>query len=123
MAVIGPLFAVADLRGLRFTGLIGWLVWGLAHLAFMPDMENRLSLLLKWLWQIGTRERDSMLIIGSHNQHLGVEVGLELRETTADLVGAEDSALKEVPKAAAAVASATAEPGAPDAPPPAGSAP
>ena len=80
MAVVGPLYAVADLRGLRLSGLIGWLVWGLAHLAFMPDMENRLSLLLKWLWQIGTRERDSLLIIGSHNQHMGVEVGLEQRE-------------------------------------------
>ena len=80
MAVVGPLYAVADLRGIRLSGLIGWLVWGLAHLAFMPDMENRLSLLLKWLWQIGTRERDSLLITGNHNQHMGVEVGLERRE-------------------------------------------
>lgn len=80
MAVVGPLYAVADLRGIRLSGLIGWLVWGLAHLAFMPEMENRLSLLLKWLWVIGTRERDSMLIIGNRNQHMGVEVGLEQRE-------------------------------------------
>jgi NADH dehydrogenase len=92
MAVVGPLYAVADLRGLRLSGLLGWIVWGLAHLAFMPEMENRLSLLLKWLWVIATRERDSMLIIGNHNQHMGVEVGLESREgselvdkTTADL--------------------------------------
>ena len=80
MAVVGPLYAVADLRGIRLSGLIGWLVWGLAHLAFMPEMENRLSLLLKWMWMIGTRERDSMLIIGNRNQHMGVEVGLEQRE-------------------------------------------
>ena len=80
MAVVGPLYAVADLRGLRLSGLLGWIVWGLAHLAFMPEMENRLSLLLKWLWVIATRERDSMLIIGNHNQHMGVEVGLESRE-------------------------------------------
>ncbi|MFM1813077.1 MAG: hypothetical protein RLZZ336_2015 [Cyanobacteriota bacterium] len=80
MAVVGPLYAVADLRGLRLSGLLGWLVWGLAHLAFMPEMENRLSLLLKWLWVIATRNRDSMLIIGNRNQHLGVEVGLERRE-------------------------------------------
>jgi NADH dehydrogenase len=82
MAVVGPLYAVADLRGLRLSGLLGWLVWGLAHLAFMPEMENRLSLLLKWMWVIATRERDSMLIIGHRNQHMGVEVGLELRETS-----------------------------------------
>ena len=79
MAVVGPLYAVADLRGLRLSGLLGWIVWGLAHLAFMPEMENRLSLLLKWLWVIATRDRDSMLIIGNRNQHMGVEVGLESR--------------------------------------------
>ena len=80
MAVIGPMTAVADLRGLRVSGQLGWLMWGLAHLAFMPEMENRFSLLLKWLWQIATRERSSLLITGRHDQHLGVEVGLERRE-------------------------------------------
>jgi NADH dehydrogenase len=115
MAVIGPLYAVADLRGIRLTGLIGWLVWGLAHLAFMPDMENRLSLLLKWLWQIGTRERDSMLIIGSHNQHMGVEVGLEQRETSTE-PRPVDTGSSGSPINAAAVSAA--EPAAPAPPPP-----
>jgi len=91
MAVVGPLYAVADLRGLRLSGLLGWLVWGLAHLAFMPEMENRLSLLLKWLWVIATRERDSMLIIGNRNQHMGVEVGLESRETSEPVAAASDA--------------------------------
>jgi NADH dehydrogenase len=77
MAVVGPLFAVADLRGLRVSGLIGWVLWGLAHLAFMPDNENRLSLLAKWLWAIATRQRDALLLTGHPNQHIGVEVGLE----------------------------------------------
>ena len=80
MAVVGPLFAVADLRGLRVSGLLGWLLWGLAHLAFMPETENRITLLVKWLWQITTRERASMLITGHPNQHMGVEVGLERAE-------------------------------------------
>ena len=62
MAVIGPLFAVADLRGLKVSGPLGWLLWGLAHLAFMPDSENRLTLLTKWLWVIATRERSALVI-------------------------------------------------------------
>ena len=62
MAVIGPLFAVADLRGLKVSGALGWLLWGLAHLAFMPDTENRLTLLTKWLWAITTRERSALVI-------------------------------------------------------------
>ena len=77
MAVLGPLHAVADLRGLKVSGLPGWILWGLAHLMFMPANENRLSLLTKWLWAIATRERASMLITGRPNQHLNVEVGLE----------------------------------------------
>ena len=77
MAVVGPLYAVADLRGFQVTGWIGWVLWGLAHLAFMPDNENRLSLLTKWLWAVAVRERDSLLITGREDQHIGVEVGLE----------------------------------------------
>ncbi len=77
MAVLGPLHAVADLRGLKVTGLPGWILWGLAHLMFMPANENRLTLLTKWLWAIATRQRASMLITGRPNQHLNVEVGLE----------------------------------------------
>ena len=77
MAVLGPLHAVADLRGLKLSGLPGWILWGLAHLMFMPANENRLTLLAKWLWAIATRQRASMLITGRPNQHLNVEVGLE----------------------------------------------
>jgi NADH dehydrogenase len=80
MAVVGPLYAVADLRGWRVTGLVGWILWGVAHLAFMADNENRLTLLLKWLWAIATRERASLLITGRPDQHIGVEVGLEAVE-------------------------------------------
>ena len=76
MAVIGPWFAVADLRGLHITGLAGWVVWALAHLAFIPDTENRIALFSKWMWQIATRQRTALLITGRPDQHLGVDVGL-----------------------------------------------
>ena len=62
MAIVGSLFAVADLRGLKVSGVFGWLLWGLAHLAFMPDRENRVTLLTKWLWMIFTRERSALVI-------------------------------------------------------------
>jgi len=76
MAVIGPWYAVADLRGLHLTGLVGWVVWALAHLAFIPDTENRIALFSKWIWQIATRQRTALLITGRPDQHLGVDVGL-----------------------------------------------
>jgi NADH dehydrogenase len=62
MAIVGSLFAVADLRGVKVSGVFGWLLWGLAHLAFMPDRENRVTLLTKWLWMIFTRERSALVI-------------------------------------------------------------
>jgi NADH dehydrogenase len=83
MAVIGRWYAVADLRGLRVSGALGWLLWGLAHLAFMPAMENRLSLLVKWMWNIAVGERASLLITGRPDQHMNVEVGLERVEAAA----------------------------------------
>lgn len=77
MAMIGRHFAVADLRGLQVSGRAGWLLWGLAHLAFMPETENRLTLLTRWLWAIATGERACLLITGRPDQHIGVEVGLD----------------------------------------------
>ena len=67
MAVVGPLFAVADLRGIKMSGALGWLIWGLAHLAFIPDNENRITLLTKWLWMIVTRERSALVITKAHS--------------------------------------------------------
>ena len=66
MAVIGPWFAVADLRGIKVSGAIGWLLWGLAHLAFMPTSENRLILLTKWLWLIAARQRSALILSPEH---------------------------------------------------------
>jgi NADH dehydrogenase len=77
MAVIGPWYAVADLRGWHLTGLAGWIVWALAHLAFIPDTENRIALFSKWMWQIATRQRTALLITGRPDQHVGVDVGLQ----------------------------------------------
>ncbi len=98
MAVIGPWYAVADLRGLHLTGLTGWLVWALAHLAFIPDTENRIALFSKWMWQIATRQRTALLITGRPDQHLGVDVGLfraERPEVPQPCVGERDQASPE----------------------------
>ena len=50
----------------------------------MPDAENRLTLLIKWLWMIATRLRAGLLITGRTDQHMGVEVGLERAERVVD---------------------------------------
>jgi NADH dehydrogenase len=97
MAVIGPWYAVADLRGWHVTGLAGWILWALAHLAFIPDTENRIALFSKWMWQIATRQRTALLITGRPDQHIGVDVGL----FRAQLEEREDSPTSDEQPAAA----------------------
>ena len=91
MAVIGPWYAVADLRGWHVNGLVGWVLWALAHLAFIPDTENRIALFSKWMWQIATRQRTALLITGRPDQHIGVDVGL----FRADLEGRPPAAVAD----------------------------
>merc|ERR1711939_52966 len=75
MAVLSRLGAVADLRGIKLSGKPAWLMWAIAHLAFMPDEENRASLLIKWLWAIVSQQRSSLLLTGMPSQHVGLEGG------------------------------------------------
>ena len=39
----------------------------------MPDDENRVSLLVKWLWAVVTQQRGDLLITGMPSQHVGLE--------------------------------------------------
>ena len=73
MAVLDRVDAVADLRGLKFKGGLGWLLWAAAHLAFMPNEENRFSLLLKWIFAVVSQARASMLLTGMPSQHMGLD--------------------------------------------------
>ena len=73
MAVLDRVDAVADLRGFKFKGGVGWMLWAAAHLAFMPDRENRFTLLLKWLFAVVSQARASMLLTGMPSQHIGLD--------------------------------------------------
>jgi NADH dehydrogenase len=95
MAVIGPWYAVADLRGWHVNGLLGWVLWALAHLAFIPDTENRIALFSKWMWQIATRQRTALLITGRPDQHLGVDVGLFRADLEGKASGPEEGTGRE----------------------------
>jgi NADH dehydrogenase len=49
MATIGHNAAVADAFGMRFTGLIGYLMWGFIHVLYLIGWSNRLITLFSWL--------------------------------------------------------------------------
>jgi len=50
MATIGRARAVAQLRGLRLSGLIAWLAWVFVHLWYLVGFRNRLSVFTSWIW-------------------------------------------------------------------------
>ena len=64
LATIGRSAAVVQLGGLRLTGWIGWVFWGLAHIYFLIGLRNRVAVALDWSWSWLTRQRHVRLIIG-----------------------------------------------------------
>ena len=73
MAVLDRANAVADLRGLRFKGGIGWLLWAFVHLVLIPDWENRISLSIKWIFALLTQQRAAILLTGMPSQHMALD--------------------------------------------------
>jgi len=64
LATVGRKSAVADFRGLKLTGFVGWLVWSAAHIYYLIGFRNRLAVTLDWAWSYLTFERGARLITG-----------------------------------------------------------
>jgi NADH:ubiquinone reductase (H+-translocating) len=62
LAIIGRARAVADIKGLRLSGLLAWLVWLLVHLFHLIGFQNRVLVLLRWSISFATRGRGARLI-------------------------------------------------------------
>ena len=57
MAIVDGSSAIADLRGLKFSGLVGVLLWAGVHLGLIHDMQQRVSLTTKCVFALITRQR------------------------------------------------------------------
>ncbi len=62
MATIGRQKAVAEIAGLRFSGLFAWLTWLFVHLMYLAEFQNRVLVLVQWGWNYVTRNRSARLI-------------------------------------------------------------
>ena len=67
MATIGRRNAIADFGHVHLKGLLGWLLWSLAHVYFLIGFRNRLSVALSWVWSYVTYQRGVRLITGHDN--------------------------------------------------------
>jgi NADH dehydrogenase len=65
LATIGRGKAVADIRNLKFTGLIAWIMWGVIHLIPLVGFRNRFVVALDWFWSYITGARGVRLITNS----------------------------------------------------------
>ncbi|HEY1435111.1 MAG TPA: NAD(P)/FAD-dependent oxidoreductase, partial [Thermoanaerobaculia bacterium] len=57
MAVIGRAAAVAELAGLRFSGLAAWLLWCFVHIFYLIGFRNRMIVMLEWAWAYASYQR------------------------------------------------------------------
>ncbi|RYD75294.1 MAG: NAD(P)/FAD-dependent oxidoreductase [Verrucomicrobiaceae bacterium] len=64
MATIGRHAAIADVRGLQFSGLIAWLAWLFVHLIFLISFRNKMMVFLNWAYIYLTFGRHARLITG-----------------------------------------------------------
>jgi NADH:ubiquinone reductase (H+-translocating) len=64
MAVIGRSAAVAEIAGLRFQGLVAWLLWCFVHIFYLIGFRNRAIVMLEWAWAYLLEERGARLITG-----------------------------------------------------------
>ncbi len=71
LATIGRAAAVADVHGLRLSGLIAWLAWLAVHLWYLIGFQNRVLVLTRWLFSFTTHGRGARLITGSEPRRGG----------------------------------------------------
>lgn len=64
MATIGRSKAVADIRGLRFSGFPAWLAWLVVHLLFLVGFRSRIVVLINWIYNYFTYRGGARIITG-----------------------------------------------------------
>jgi len=77
MATIGRRAAVADVRGFKLKGTLGWLAWLFVHIYYLIGFRNRAAVLASWAWDYVRRDRPIRLILRSEADPLAEAVDTE----------------------------------------------
>jgi NADH:ubiquinone reductase (H+-translocating) len=64
IAAIGRKSAIVQMHWLKLTGLLGWLVWSVAHIYYLIGFRNRTIVAMNWVWNYLTLQRGARLITG-----------------------------------------------------------
>jgi NADH dehydrogenase len=68
LATIGRMAAVVDLGAVRFSGVLAWWFWLVAHLFFLIGFRNRSVVLLNWSVAYWTHQRAARIILGGDDR-------------------------------------------------------
>src|SRR5438270_432794 len=68
LATIGRAAAVADIKGLKLSGLIAWVTWLLVHLWYLVGFQNRIVVFIRWSFSFVTHGRGARLITEAEMQ-------------------------------------------------------
>jgi len=63
MATIGRNSAVAQIRGLQFSGFMGWIIWLTVHLINVVSFRSRVVVLVNWAWEYLFLDRPIRIIV------------------------------------------------------------
>jgi NADH dehydrogenase len=55
MAIVGRMYAVADLPKMRLSGFFAWLLWAFIHVFYNFNLRNRTTVVFNWIWTLFTR--------------------------------------------------------------------
>lgn len=64
LAMIGQHAAVVDLGFMKLKGFFAWFVWLFIHIYFLIEFNNKLLVMIQWIWNYITRNRSARLITG-----------------------------------------------------------
>jgi NADH:ubiquinone reductase (H+-translocating) len=67
LATIGRAAAVADIKGIKLSGLLAWITWLVVHLFYLVGSQNRLLVVIRWSISFATRGRGARLITSPAN--------------------------------------------------------
>jgi NADH:ubiquinone reductase (H+-translocating) len=62
LATIGRAQAVAQIRNIRVSGLLAWLLWCIVHIFFLIGIRSRLRVMSEWIWYYVTFKPGARLL-------------------------------------------------------------
>ena len=63
MATVGRNAAVVDLKRLKFSGFIAWVMWLFVHLFSILGLKNKIFVFINWVWNYLTYDQSLRLLI------------------------------------------------------------